>query len=82
MANKAVTAPIIGVRTREQLEQSLEAVEVSLDETVMNKLDEIFLGPRGTCTGSLQLVTAQKDLIDPSFLQSHELKKSLSGMEA
>lgn len=47
LANPLVTAPIIGVRTLEQLEKSLKAVEVSLDEEVLKKLDEIFPGPGG-----------------------------------
>jgi aryl-alcohol dehydrogenase-like predicted oxidoreductase len=41
----AVTAPIIGPRTMEQLEASLRALEVSLDEAALARLDEIFPGP-------------------------------------
>jgi len=47
LANPAVTAPIIGVRTLEQFERSLRAVEVKLDEAAMKRLDEIFPGPGG-----------------------------------
>lgn len=47
LANPLVTAPIIGVRTLEQLEKSLKAVEVTLTEDVLKKLDEIFPGPGG-----------------------------------
>ena len=47
LANPIVTAPIIGVRTREQLQHSLRAVEVILDKNTMEKLDEIFPGPGG-----------------------------------
>ncbi|MBB3069295.1 aryl-alcohol dehydrogenase-like predicted oxidoreductase [Paenibacillus baekrokdamisoli] len=47
LANPAVTAPIIGVRTLEQFERSLRAVEVELDEATMKRLDEIFPGPGG-----------------------------------
>ncbi|GGJ02150.1 putative oxidoreductase YrpG [Alicyclobacillus cellulosilyticus] len=47
LANPAVTAPIIGPRTVEQLERSLRAVEVKLDAEVMKRLDEIFPGPGG-----------------------------------
>jgi NDP-hexose C3-ketoreductase / dTDP-4-oxo-2-deoxy-alpha-D-pentos-2-ene 2,3-reductase len=43
----AVTAPIIGPRTEEQLEGSFRAFEVHLDEEVLRKLDEIFPGPGG-----------------------------------
>jgi aryl-alcohol dehydrogenase-like predicted oxidoreductase len=43
----AVTAPIIGPRTEEQLEGSFRALEVKLDEDVLRKLDEIFPGPGG-----------------------------------
>ncbi len=45
--NPAVTAPIIGPRTIEQLESAVRATEVTLDEEVLTKLDEIFPGPGG-----------------------------------
>jgi aryl-alcohol dehydrogenase-like predicted oxidoreductase len=48
LANPAVTAPIIGPRTREQLLGSISALEIKLDAAVMKKLDEIFPGPGGT----------------------------------
>jgi aryl-alcohol dehydrogenase-like predicted oxidoreductase len=47
LANPAVTAPIIGPRTMEQLEGSLRALAIKLDEATMKKLDEIFPGPGG-----------------------------------
>jgi aryl-alcohol dehydrogenase-like predicted oxidoreductase len=47
MAHPAVTSPIIGPRTMEQLTTSLRAIEVKLDAAVMKKLDEIFPGPGG-----------------------------------
>ncbi len=43
--NPAVTAPIIGPRTIEQLEASLRAVEVKLSDDVMGQLHQIFPGP-------------------------------------
>ena len=43
----AVTAPIIGPRTEEQLLGSLRALEVRLSDEVLRKLDEIFPGPGG-----------------------------------
>jgi aryl-alcohol dehydrogenase-like predicted oxidoreductase len=43
---KAVTSPIIGPRTLEQLEgASLRAVDLKLDDETLEKLDEIFPGP-------------------------------------
>lgn len=45
--NKAVTAPIIGPRTLEQLNDSMRALEIALDDEMMKKLDEIFPGPGG-----------------------------------
>jgi aryl-alcohol dehydrogenase-like predicted oxidoreductase len=42
-----VTAPIIGPRTEEQLEGSFRAFDVSMDEDVLKRLDEIFPGPGG-----------------------------------
>ena len=45
--NPAVTAPIIGPRTLNQLEGSLRALEIKLDEDTLAKLDEIWPGPGG-----------------------------------
>jgi aryl-alcohol dehydrogenase-like predicted oxidoreductase len=45
--NPVVTAPIIGPRTVEQLESAVRATEVSLDEDVLKRLDEMFPGPGG-----------------------------------
>ncbi len=42
-----VTAPIIGPRTIGQLEGSLRALEITLGDEVLKKLDEIFPGPGG-----------------------------------
>jgi aryl-alcohol dehydrogenase-like predicted oxidoreductase len=43
----AVTAPIVGPRTADQLESALRALEISLDEKALRRLDEIFPGPGG-----------------------------------
>ena len=43
----AVTAPIIGPRTLEQLKDSARALSISLDEEVLAVLDEIWPGPGG-----------------------------------
>jgi aryl-alcohol dehydrogenase-like predicted oxidoreductase len=40
----AVTAPIVGPRTMEQLEGSLRALDVHLDDEQLGRLDEIFPG--------------------------------------
>ena len=45
--NPVVSAPIIGPRTMEQLESAVRATEVTLDESTLEKLDEIFPGPGG-----------------------------------
>jgi len=44
----AVTAPIIGPRTMEQLTSSLRTLELELDDAALAKLDEIWPGPGGT----------------------------------
>ena len=44
---KAVTAPIIGPRTGEQLTSSLAALDVTLDAEALAQLDKIFPGPGG-----------------------------------
>jgi aryl-alcohol dehydrogenase-like predicted oxidoreductase len=43
----AVTAPIIGPRTEEQLLGSLRALEIHLEDAVLHRLNEIFPGPGG-----------------------------------
>ena len=47
LANPVVTAPIIGPRTLEQLDGSMRALEITLDEDTLRRLDEIFPGPGG-----------------------------------
>ncbi len=47
LANPAVTAPIVGPRTLEQFEQNLEALDVTLAEDTLKRLDEIWPGPGG-----------------------------------
>ncbi|MEJ5251704.1 MAG: aldo/keto reductase [Chthonomonadetes bacterium] len=43
----AVTAPIIGPRTVQQLEETMRCLEIKLSEEVLKKLDELFPGPGG-----------------------------------
>jgi aryl-alcohol dehydrogenase-like predicted oxidoreductase len=45
--NPAVTAPIIGPRTIDQMTGVLRAVELSLSQTTLARLDEIWPGPGG-----------------------------------
>ena len=47
LSNTAVTAPIIGPRTLEQLESSLRAVDIELDDLTRRKLERLFPGPGG-----------------------------------
>ena len=44
LTRPAVTAPIVGPRTPEHLDSALRAVEVTLDDKVLDRLDEIFPG--------------------------------------
>ncbi len=44
---KAVTSPIIGPRTMEQLNGSMRALSLALSQDTMKQLDEIFPGPGG-----------------------------------
>jgi aryl-alcohol dehydrogenase-like predicted oxidoreductase len=44
LSRPAVTAPIIGPRTREQLDAGLRALEVRLDAAALERLDAIFPG--------------------------------------
>ncbi|MFC6666307.1 aldo/keto reductase [Deinococcus radiopugnans] len=43
----AVTAPIIGPRTAEQLEGALRALDIKLTEDTLKTLDDIWPGPGG-----------------------------------
>ena len=45
LQNPVVTAPIVGPRTREQLEGSMRALEIKLDAPTNARLDQIFPGP-------------------------------------
>ena len=45
--NPAVTAPIIGPRTIEQLRDALRAARSTLDDATLRRLDEIWPGPGG-----------------------------------
>jgi aryl-alcohol dehydrogenase-like predicted oxidoreductase len=47
LAQPAVTAPIVGPRTIEQLDGELHALEVNLSQDTLDKLDNIFPGPGG-----------------------------------
>jgi len=47
LAQPGVTAPIIGPRTLDQFKASLHAVDLTLDEDTLCKLDDIFPGPGG-----------------------------------
>ncbi len=47
LSRPAVTAPIIGPRTMEQLTGPLRSLEIKLDEPALKKLDEIWPGPGG-----------------------------------
>jgi aryl-alcohol dehydrogenase-like predicted oxidoreductase len=44
---EGVTGPIVGPRTLEQLEQSLRALEIELDDKALERLDRIWPGPGG-----------------------------------
>ena len=44
LSRPAVTAPIVGPRTMEQLDSSLRALEVSLDADALARIDEIWPG--------------------------------------
>jgi aryl-alcohol dehydrogenase-like predicted oxidoreductase len=44
LSNPAVTAPIIGPRTNEQMEGSLRALEIALSDETRKQLDELFPG--------------------------------------
>ena len=45
--NPVVTAPIIGPRTMQQLDESLRALEIKFTDDLLKELDDIFPGPGG-----------------------------------
>lgn len=45
LQREGVTAPIIGPRTLEQLDQALGVLDIELDEAAVARLDEVFPGP-------------------------------------
>lgn len=47
LKNPVMTAPIIGPRTVEQLRDVIRAIEINLDEHLLQELDNIFPGPGG-----------------------------------
>lgn len=47
LANPVVTAPIIGPRTMDQLDEAVKSLEVKLDAPTLEQLDAIFPGPGG-----------------------------------
>ncbi|OJX38171.1 MAG: oxidoreductase [Chloroflexi bacterium 44-23] len=47
LRNPVVTAPIIGPRTVDQLSGSLRALEITLSDETMQRLDQIWTGPGG-----------------------------------
>ena len=47
LANPVVTAPIVGPRTMDQLTESLRAVEIKFSPEQLEKLNEIWPGPKG-----------------------------------
>jgi aryl-alcohol dehydrogenase-like predicted oxidoreductase len=49
---RAVTSPIIGPRTMEQLEGAMRALSLSLGSDILKELDELFPGPGGAAPES------------------------------
>ena len=45
--NDAITAPIVGPRTMEQLDSAIRALDVQLNDSTLAKIDQIFPGPGG-----------------------------------
>ncbi len=64
LSHPAVTAPIIGPRTMEQLESQLGAADVVLDSAILDKIDEIV--PPGTNLNAVDRGYDPPALADPS----------------
>ncbi len=63
LTHPAVTAPIIGPRTMEQLETQLGAADITLSPDVLDKIDEIV--PPGTTFNTVDRGYAPESLTDP-----------------
>ncbi|GHV72525.1 hypothetical protein AGMMS49928_29620 [Spirochaetia bacterium] len=48
LANPAICSSIIGPCTPEDLQELIHAADITLDDSVMKRIDEIFPGPGGT----------------------------------
>ncbi len=57
LQNPVVTAPLIGPRTVEQLQQALHATTVTLSDDTMSCLDEIWPGPGRSAPGLCPVMT-------------------------
>ena len=53
----AVTAPIVGPRTMDQLNGSIRSLELTLSTDTLEKLDELFPGSRGAAPEAQCMVT-------------------------
>lgn len=47
LSNPVITAPIVGPRTREQLDSTLHVLDIEITDDLRQKLDQIFPGPGG-----------------------------------
>jgi aryl-alcohol dehydrogenase-like predicted oxidoreductase len=65
LAHPAVTAPIIGPRTMEQLESQLGAVDVSLSPDVLDRIDEIV--PPGITLAEMDRGYVPPAIADPAL---------------
>ena len=65
LQHPAVTAPIIGPRTMEQLETQLGAPEVRLDDALLDRIDEIV--PPGTSFNRADAGWQPPSLVDPWY---------------
>jgi aryl-alcohol dehydrogenase-like predicted oxidoreductase len=63
LAHPAVTAPIIGPRTMDQLETQLGAADITLSTDILDKIDEIV--PPGTTFNTVDRGYAPPSLTDP-----------------
>jgi len=68
LRHPAVTAPIIGPRTMEQLESQLSALEVQLDDELLDRIDEIV--PPGTNFNRADSGWTPPALADPRLRRS------------
>ncbi|HEX6444629.1 MAG TPA: aldo/keto reductase [Streptosporangiales bacterium] len=78
LAHPAVTSVIIGPRTMDQLERTLAGASLTLDDTVLDRIDEIV--PPGTDLWDVNAAWLPRSLTDPDARRRRIADRSAAGV--